>query len=277
MTEPPVGQAGEAVQIRTLPWSRIRSSSISFLAAVGITCWVLATLFPASSKIEPYFLYAALLAFSALVAITAIWDKGSSEGAEESALERLRSAEEKLASRTVVAESSTERESSSGRSDGLALVELWNLTQLRLNVYHEIATKQAKRSFTAAQIAIVIGFILLAIFAAFAIHAKSSVGAITAGGLGAASAALAGYIGRTFIRSQEAAAHHLRAYFDQPLEFSRYLAVERFLADQHELSPSQRAEIIAEVVRGMIAHEVSENRGYNGRAASEVKGSEHEA
>lgn len=37
------------------------------------------------------------------------------------------------------------------------------------------------------------------------------------GGLGAASAALAGYVSRTFVKSQDAAAGHLRAYFEQPL------------------------------------------------------------
>ncbi|WP_406105592.1 hypothetical protein OG698_25245 [Streptomyces sp. NBC_01003] len=35
----------------------------------------------------------------------------------------------------------------------------------------------------------------------------------------------------TFVRPQETAAGHLRAYFDQPLELSHYLAAERLVAD----------------------------------------------
>ncbi|MER5222033.1 MULTISPECIES: hypothetical protein [Streptomyces] len=44
------------------------------------------------------------------------------------------------------------------------------------------------------------------------------------------------------MKSQETAAEHLRAYFDQPLEFSRYLAAERLIADAR-LETEQRAEI----------------------------------
>lgn len=53
-----------------------------------------------------------------------------------------------------------------------------------------------------------------------------------------------------FVRSQEMAAGHLRAYFDQPLEFSRYLAAEWLVAEA-ELSGEQRAAIVAELVRAM--------------------------
>ncbi|MEV7111131.1 hypothetical protein [Streptomyces anulatus] len=76
--------------------------------------------------------------------------------------------------------------------------------------------------------------------------------AIVAGGLGAVSAALAGYVAKTFVRSQEAAATHLRSYFDQPLELSRYLAAERLVADG-ELSQEQRGEILSALVQAMVA------------------------
>ncbi|MEV6436803.1 hypothetical protein ACIOKA_20505 [Streptomyces anulatus] len=65
------------------------------------------------------------------------------------------------------------------------------------------------------------GFVLLILFAGIAVRASTTAMAIVAGGLGAVSAALAGYVAKTFIRSQEAAAMHLRSYFDQPLELSR--------------------------------------------------------
>ncbi|MGC5413328.1 hypothetical protein ACPXCX_58140, partial [Streptomyces sp. DT225] len=55
-----------------------------------------------------------------------------------------------------------------------------------------------------------------------------------------------------FIRSQEAAATHLRSYFDQPLELSRHLAAERLLASG-ELTQEQRAAILSALVQAMVA------------------------
>ncbi|MBK3625692.1 hypothetical protein JHN59_12735 [Streptomyces sp. MBT49] len=134
----------------------------------------------------------------------------------------------------------------------LTLSELWAVTHRRLDHYHGIALGQAKQSFLNAQIAMGIGFILLVGFAAVAWNASTVAGSVVAGGLGAVSAALAGYVSRTFIRSQEAAAGHLRAYFDQPLEFSRYLAAERLMADAG-LSDERRAEVLSLLVQAMIA------------------------
>jgi hypothetical protein len=112
-------------------------------------------------------------------------------------------------------------------------------------------TRQASRSFVAAQVAMGIGFILLVVFAVLAAEAKTTTAAVSAGGLGAVGAAFAAYIGKTFIRSQETAASHLRAYFDQPLELSRYLAAERLLADAKDLSPEQRAAILSSLVQSI--------------------------
>ncbi|WP_331730246.1 TRADD-N-associated membrane domain-containing protein [Streptomyces sp. NBC_01174] len=134
----------------------------------------------------------------------------------------------------------------------LALPELWATTHARLDLYHKIATKQAEDSFRNAQAATVAGFVLLLVFVVLALNASTSAGAIVAGGLGAVSAALSSYVSRTFIRSQEAAATHLRSYFDQPLELSRYLAAERLVADGG-LTQEQRGEVLSALVQAMVA------------------------
>lgn len=133
----------------------------------------------------------------------------------------------------------------------LTLPELWAVTHRRLDHYHGIALGQARRSFLNAQIAMGLGFTLLIAFVVVAFNASTTAGTVVAGGLGAVSAALSGYVSRTFIRSQEAAAGHLRAYFDQPLEFSRYLAAERLMADVG-LSEDKRAEVLSLLVQAMI-------------------------
>ena len=140
----------------------------------------------------------------------------------------------------------------SGNLARLTLPELWAVTHRRLDLYHDIATGQAKRSFRNAQYAMVIGFALLVAFVAVALKSSTTAGAVVAGGLGAVSAALAGFVSRTFVRSQEAAAAHLRAYFDQPLEFARYLAAERIIRDS-DLDQEQRAEALTALVQAMVA------------------------
>ncbi|MBT3167540.1 hypothetical protein HTV80_31285 [Streptomyces sp. Vc74B-19] len=134
----------------------------------------------------------------------------------------------------------------------LALSSLWALTQARLTLYHDIATKQARRSFLSAQASMILGFGMLAAFVYLALKVSNTTGAIVAGGLGAVSAALAGFISKTFVKSQQTAAEHLKAYFDQPLEFSRYLAAERLLADAN-LPDEQRAEVVAALVQTVAA------------------------
>jgi len=55
------------------------------------------------------------------------------------------------------------------------------------------------------------------------------------------------YVGNTFMKSQEAAAAQLRAYFLRPLEFSKYLAAERIieLLDEKDRMSSVRLLIEA--------------------------------
>ncbi|MBT2411619.1 hypothetical protein J7I94_13750 [Streptomyces sp. ISL-12] len=138
------------------------------------------------------------------------------------------------------------------RAHKLALASLWDVTHSRLALYHDIATGQAKRSFISAQIAMALGFLLLIGFVAAAVQAEKTAAAAVAGALGAVAAALAAFISRTFIKSQETAAEHLKAYFDQPLEFSRYLAAERLLNDA-KLTDDQRAEVVGELVKLIAA------------------------
>ncbi|MFC7791420.1 TRADD-N-associated membrane domain-containing protein [Streptomyces cinereoruber] len=134
----------------------------------------------------------------------------------------------------------------------LALPALWGATHARLTHYHNLALQHAKRSFKSAQAAMWAGFGALGVFVWIAFEASTTAGAVVAGGLGAVAATLSGFIAKTFIRSQEASADHLRSYFDQPLELSRYLAAERLMASA-DLTSEQRAEVITALVTAMVA------------------------
>lgn len=138
--------------------------------------------------------------------------------------------------------------------DLLSLSALWEVTHSRLDLYHELATGQADRSFRNAQRAMTAGFALIVCFAVLgAFFSRNTAGSVVAGTLGVVGAGFAGYISRTFVRSQEAAAVHLREYFGQPLEFSRYLAAERMLNAVEGIEAAQRAEIAGKLLLGLFS------------------------
>jgi hypothetical protein len=133
----------------------------------------------------------------------------------------------------------------------LDLTTLWSLTQRRLDYYHQIATTQAERSFRNAQTAMVVGFSVLLAAAFAATFADSIPAAIATSLVGASAAALGGYVSQTFIRTQEGSAAHLRAYFQQPLEFSKYLAAERLLEDLNADERAAATSAVALAIAGV--------------------------
>jgi hypothetical protein len=136
------------------------------------------------------------------------------------------------------------------RSSGpLELERLWVATQQRLDYYHQIATFQAETSFRNAQAAMIAGFLLVTISAVAATLARSTLGGVVAGILGGTGAAMAAYIGRTFVRAQETASEHLRSYFVQPLEISRVLAAVHLLDDV----PAQQRQVTLTTIAQGIA------------------------
>jgi hypothetical protein len=138
-------------------------------------------------------------------------------------------------------------------SENLELGLLWEVTHERLDYYHEIATGQAKVSFRNAQIAMAVGFLFLVVFAVMALYAHSTTVSVVTGSLGAVGAAFAGYTSRTFVQSQQSSAAHLRSYFDQPLELSRYLAAERVISSMRNLSEEQRTQLARDLVQGIVS------------------------
>jgi len=192
----------------------------------------------------------AMLTFSAFVAMALVGYRSSLLRAAQNQL-AIRQAEDLVA----IAEVSTIGGEHGERQ--LELSALWDVTHERLNLYHTIATQQAETSFRRAQGAIIAGFSLLALAIIVSFFSNGTIGGIVTGLLGAASAGLAGYLGRTFLRAQETAAQHLRAYFLQPLEFSRYLFAERLL---ETLDPRERSDGILTLVRGLASQPITESR-----------------
>jgi hypothetical protein len=132
-----------------------------------------------------------------------------------------------------------------GSSD---FAELWDVTQKRLDYYHRIATSQSEKSFFYGQMAAVAGFAAIVVAALVAGFARSTTASIVAGLTGATGGGLGAYIGATFMKSQDLTSAQLRAYFLQPLEFSKYLAAER-LAQQ--ISVEKRDAAIINIINSI--------------------------
>jgi hypothetical protein len=130
-----------------------------------------------------------------------------------------------------------------------SLTDLWRATQKRLEYYHDLATTQAARSFASAQRAMWAGFVIVLSASVIAVAVSTTTtSSVIVGLLGAAGGMQAAYIARTFLRAQESASAHLRSYFRQPLEFSRFLAAERLVADLEEQARSAALVVIAQSI-----------------------------
>lgn len=67
---------------------------------------------------------------------------------------------------------------------------------------------------------------------------------------------MAGYLGRTFVKSHETATRQLQAFFHQPVEINRALAAERVIreiSDESERTKAQTALAVSIMTAGAAA------------------------
>jgi hypothetical protein len=140
------------------------------------------------------------------------------------------------------------RRAASGQE--LQLPMVWEYTQDRLNVYHQIATDQSQRSFRSAQVAGGAGFLVVIGAIVAAVAARRSLGVtITLASVGTIGAGLSAYINSTFMKSQMAAADQLRQFFTQPVEFLRTISAERLL---DKLDTDHRSSAVQQIIKSMM-------------------------
>jgi hypothetical protein len=140
-------------------------------------------------------------------------------------------------------------EEASDKRGPLDLTVLWALTQRRLDYYHALATFQAERSFHHARRSVFAGFAVLAVAVVVVALTGSTVITIAAGSIGVIGAALAAFLGRSFLRAQEATTERLQLYFSQPFAFSRQLSAERLLI---LLEAEDRAAAVRDLIRAIM-------------------------
>ncbi|MER5382407.1 hypothetical protein ABT040_19365 [Streptomyces sp. NPDC002688] len=142
---------------------------------------------------------------------------------------------------------------------GIGLAELWAVTHSRMDLFYSIATSEARSAFRNAQMAMLFGVLLSTVSIVGALSSQTTAGAIAASAAGIASAALAGFVSRNFLKMRQLSSDRMRAYQDQPLEFVNFLAAERIIRDS-QLSSEQRAQALHGLVQSMVTRSASPNR-----------------
>lgn len=156
--------------------------------------------------------------------------------------------------------------------DELLLAPTWKAVNARLNSYHLDAQRQGRTAFGFAMSAMVLGFAFLAGSAWLALMAEATAGAVIAGGLGATSALVSGYVSKTFLRTYQETSVQLRGYFAQPVEAARFLFAERAIAVSG-LPDAHRKELMYALVQAMATGSMGEPRATRTTAGGPGEGS----
>lgn len=155
----------------------------------------------------------------------------------------LATAEEQ--SRTGTAEGQPEPIASLPKKKWLSDPEFENLLLVntaQLNVYQDIATRDARAASWHSRTAILAGFVILVAGAVGAIWAAhDSTSKIVVGALASLGSILSGYISQTFLKAQAQARKQLNYYFHQPLVTSYLLSAERIALKLGDDSSTRKA------------------------------------
>jgi hypothetical protein len=176
---------------------------------------------------------------SGLLAIVMYFSALSSLG---TARLRFQEKQEKLA-RGEVYEALDELQSS------MELPALLRLNRKQIDEYHVLTKGQAASSYLNSQIAMGAGFLILAAGATIALAAHDPTTKVASAAVTAVGGALAGYLGRTFIRTYERTLSQLNFFFEQPLVNSYILTAERLV---REMGSDKRDATYERLVEGLI-------------------------
>ncbi|MDQ3678390.1 MAG: hypothetical protein M3401_16595 [Actinomycetota bacterium] len=129
--------------------------------------------------------------------------------------------------------------------ESTALPALLRLNRKQIEEYHVLTKGQASSAYVASQIAMSAGLLVLLIGSAVAVALNDPASKATAAGLTAIGSLLAGYIGRTFIRTYERTLVQLNHFFEQPLLNSYLLTAERLVG---AVSQENRDEMYSRLI-----------------------------
>ena len=112
-------------------------------------------------------------------------------------------------------------------SDPIALKDLFRYTRRQLDAYQEESRNQQRLAFRHAQLASVLGLVVLMIGIVVSLQEAPGSDKYVVAGLTGLGAALSGYIANTFIRTARRADDQLNLYYREPHMMGRLVIAER--------------------------------------------------
>lgn len=144
-------------------------------------------------------------------------------------------------------------ESTENLRSNMELANLLNVNSQLLSQYHNIATRQANRSFWSANVAMFVGYLILILCLPAVIWLPVVTETrFAVAGLGAAAAALGAFLNRTFLHVYDQSLKQLDQFFSHPLLNSYFLNIERIVAREGELTDANM-DLIKGVVEGLLS------------------------
>ncbi|MFI2411386.1 hypothetical protein [Streptomyces sp. NPDC018947] len=152
--------------------------------------------------------------------------RAAQQKAEESAIDRLR--------------------------EKMELPSLIDLNRLMMDRYHDIATKQASKSFRWSLIAMGIALAAILGGASLALSKHSTPDRVLIGALAALGATLSGYLSKTYLSVYYRSLRQLNQYFNQPLLNSYFLSAQR-LVEELPRGSDQRNALYAKIIDEILS------------------------
>lgn len=120
----------------------------------------------------------------------------------------------------------------------------------QMALYHTIATTQAKVAGRNSQLAILVGFVVLALGASVAVLSSDLTTKVVTASLASLGGIFSAYITKTFFVAQDRAIRQLYDYWQQPLASSYLLTAERIASEL--ISESSRDEQVAKLITRIL-------------------------
>jgi Na+/melibiose symporter-like transporter len=132
------------------------------------------------------------------------------------------------------------------------LEKLLVLNRRQLDDYHLSSTRQQSIAFRNAQIAAVVGLIVLVIGAVLSMRAPSDTGRYVAAGISTLGAALSAYIAHTFFTLSRRASIEMKRYYQEPFKTHDILMIERIAFPKEEENASPKEEENKDLRKTMV-------------------------
>ena len=148
----------------------------------------------------------------------------------------------------------------------ITLPALLRYNRERMDLYHEIATTQARIAGRNSQTAMAIGFLTLVAGSIVAIVSATVTTKLITGGLAALGGIFSGYIARTFLMAQDKAIGQLYNYWDQPLTTSYVLMAERVAEafTDSQVKEKELGKLIDQLLKIAIQRQLPPTESKNG-------------